>query len=192
MSVDEALYLMMGLLEHSVWIAGPVSEPPCRRRLYRRPANGYPNQRDEHRLRGEGRCVMLVFLLAGSALVSKTIHKTHFSNIAKVAVIPSQFVEAATVIALVFCRIAGFLVVSPFRRLFGQGSRSAHLPVAMHRHVLAGPRRFDAARPQPRAHRRHRLCDWPADWSGVSLRDVFNEFMAGMVSQASWRPLPSQ
>ena len=87
MSVDEALYLMMGLLEHSVWIAGPVLGAALVGGVFigvLQTATQINEMSIAYVVKAA--CVMLVFLLAGSALVSKTIQytKTHFSNIAKV------------------------------------------------------------------------------------------------------------
>ncbi len=87
MTVDQALYLMMGLLEHSVWIAGPVLGAA----LVGGVAIGVlqtATQINEMSIAYvvKAGCVLLVFLLAGSALVSKTINytRTHFANIAEV------------------------------------------------------------------------------------------------------------
>jgi flagellar biosynthetic protein FliQ len=86
-SIDEALHLMTGLLQHAVFIAGPVLGAAL--------VGGVligvlqtATQINEMSIAYvvKAGCVILVFLFAGSALASKTINytKTHFNNIADV------------------------------------------------------------------------------------------------------------
>jgi flagellar biosynthetic protein FliQ len=87
MTSDQALYLMMGLLEHAVWIAGPVLGAALVGGVFigvLQTATQINEMSIAYVVKAG--CVMLVFLFAGSALMSKTMDytKTHFKNIAKV------------------------------------------------------------------------------------------------------------